>query len=63
MTTPLELLTVQDIYAAYGGVLSRSLIYQILGEKDCPIISGGRGKKYLIEREAFENYLRKRKER
>lgn len=52
-----EILNTKKIMALYG--LSRSEAYEILRSRGCPIIRGGNGKKYLIEREAFESFIRK----
>ncbi|WP_164845543.1 hypothetical protein [Anaerosphaera multitolerans] len=42
----------------YG--LNKSDTYRILHHEDCPIITGGDGRKFLVEKEAFENFLRRK---
>lgn len=53
----MEILNTKKIMALYG--LSRAEAYEILRSRGCPTIRGGNGKKYLIEKEAFENFIRK----
>ena len=50
-----EILTAKDIQEEYG--FARDETYKLLRKRDCPIIAGGRRKKYLIARKAFEKYI------
>lgn len=51
----LEIIDAKTIMEDYN--LKKHDAYRILHNKDCPIITGGDGQKFLVERGAFEEYL------
>lgn len=53
----MTILNTKKIMDLYG--LSRAETYEILRSRGCPILRGGDGKKYLIEKGAFEDFIRK----
>lgn len=58
MKNNLVFLTVKDIVRDYG--ISSYEAREILRSKGCPLIRGGNGKKNLIEKSAFENFVKDR---
>lgn len=63
ITTNLTILNAKQIQELYG--FTRDITYEILRSKGCPLIRGsaGSGKKYLVEKSAFENFIVERSER
>lgn len=57
--TSLVILNTKDIQNIYG--FSRDETYRILNSKGCPLIFGGRGKRYKVEKKAFEEFLMNRR--
>lgn len=58
MENTIVLLTVKDIVRDYK--LSQYEVREILRSKGCPLIRGGNGRKNLIEKTAFENFIKER---
>lgn len=56
--TGIKILNVKAIIDLYG--LTKADTYEILRSRGCPLIKGGNGKKYLIEKSAFEDFIRRR---
>ncbi len=52
----IQILEVKDIVNLYKTPKSR--VYEILNIRGCPLIKGGKGKHYLIEKSAFEEWIR-----
>lgn len=63
ITTDLIILNAKQIQQVYG--FTKQDTYEILRSRGCPLIKGnpGTGKKYLIEKSAFEKFLVERNNR
>lgn len=59
--TTLVILTAKDIREIYN--LTQSDTYEILRSRGCPLIKGGNGRKYLVEKSALEKFIVERTER
>lgn len=56
-----EIIDAKTIMKDYS--LKKHDAYRILHNADCPVLTGGNGGKFLIERSAFEEYLFRGRER
>ncbi|MEQ3352772.1 hypothetical protein AAA081_00435 [Aedoeadaptatus acetigenes] len=56
-----EIIDAKTIMADYH--LKKHDAYRILHNADCPVLTGGSGGKFLVERSAFEAYLFRGRER
>ncbi len=54
--TKIELLSAKAICEIYK--IPKSTVYELLHQKGCPIIKGGNGKKFLVEKSEFEKWLK-----
>jgi len=54
--TEIKLLTVKDISEIYK--IPKNTVYELLHTKGCPIVKGGNGKRFLVEKGEFEKWLK-----